>query len=343
MSVTVRNNRVSIRYRDASGKMVRETLGLRKDWSDAKAKAVERARRADVHKGYVKPKSVTFKRLGQEWFDDTAKANAWAVRTEAAYRTSLRRLQSFDNNKVEAIRRNDIESFVKTAMKKYAAKTVNFDLSTLHAVLEYGVRREYLQANVALRSPRPRIKKRQWRILTPEEIQLVDERFDNVEAQLIYRTLVRTGLRRGEIRHLKVQDIDFIRNALRVVESKTEEGERWMSLPGSLVVQLQAWCVDKDPGQYVFPSSLGNPFNPEWYANAFNRALSRAGVTEYIRPFHDMRHTSLTLEAATGESNFIALMARAGHTDAKVTRQYTKLAGVLFPVQAEALDRLLGG
>jgi len=37
------------------------------------------------------------------------------------------------------------------------------------------------------------------------------------------------------------------------------------------------------------------------------------------------------------------LMARAGHRSMDTTRQYLKLAGVLFPDQAEALDRMLGG
>jgi integrase len=244
---------------------------------------------------------------------------------------------------VEDLRRLHVEQFTTKAVKTYAPKTVNFDLSTLFAILQYGVRREYLQTNVASHPSRPRIKKHQWRILTPQEIQLVDGSFDNRQAQLIFRTLVRTGMRRGEIRHLKTKDIDFPRNALRVVESKTDEGERWMALPGSLVQQLQAWCEDKDPNEYVFPSSLGNPFNPEWYANAFNRALAKAGVTDYVRPFHDMRHTSLTNEAATAQSNPMALMARAGHRSMDTTRQYLKLAGVLFPDQAEALDRMLGG
>ena len=150
-------------------------------------------------------------------------------------------------------------------------------------------------------------------------------------------------MRRGECRHLKVQDIDFIRNALRVVESKTDEGERWLALPQSLVNQLSEWCQDKQPTDWVFPSSLDNPFNADWYKNAFNRALAKAGITDHVRPFHDMRHTSLTNEAATAQSNPMALMARAGHRSMDTTRQYMHLAGVLFPLQAEALDEMLGG
>ena len=38
----------------------------------------------------------------------------------------------------------------------------------------------------------------------------------------------------------------------------------------------------------------------------------------------------------------VALMAKAGHTDMKVTRQYLHLAGIVFHDEAEALERRLG-
>jgi hypothetical protein len=50
----------------------------------------------------------------------------------------------------------------------------------------------------------------------------------------------------------------------------------------------------------------------------------------------------LTNEAAAG-SSAIALMAKAGHTDMKVTRQYLHLAGIVFQDEAAALERRLLG
>jgi integrase len=70
--------------------------------------------------------------------------------------------------------------------------------------------------------------------------------------------------------------------------------------------------------------------------------LKAAGIGDYVRPFHDLRHTSLTNEAASG-SGPIALMAKAGHTNMKVTRQYLHLAGVVFRDEAAALERRLFG
>jgi hypothetical protein len=36
-------------------------------------------------------------------------------------------------------------------------------------------------------------------------------------------------------------------------------------------------------------------------------------------------------------------MATAGHTDARVTRQYLHLAGIVFPAEAAALERRILG
>lgn len=94
---------------------------------------------------------------------------------------------------------------------------------------------------------------------------------------------------------------------------------------------------------YVFQSSRGNKVGGQWYTDQFNRALKIAGITDYVRPFHDMRHTALTNEAATAESNPLALMTKAGHRAYKSTQQYIDLAGVVFPSQVEALEKRLNG
>jgi integrase len=80
----------------------------------------------------------------------------------------------------------------------------------------------------------------------------------------------------------------------------------------------------------------------EWYAKQFRAALAEAGITDYIRPFHDLRHASLTNGAAAGELP-LELMARAGHRSMATTRQYIDLAGETFPNAAAALERRLLG
>ena len=59
-------------------------------------------------------------------------------------------------------------------------------------------------------------------------------------------------------------------------------------------------------------------------------------------PFHDLRHTAITHDAASG-SSAIAVMAKAGHANMATTRRYLHLAGTVFRDEAERLEeRLLG-
>ena len=74
--------------------------------------------------------------------------------------------------------------------------------------------------------------------------------------------------------------------------------------------------------------------NEKRYADTFRAALARAEITDYIRPFHDGRHSSITNDAAAGNSG-LAVMKRAGHSDFRVTQQYLDLAGVDFAEEAE--------
>lgn len=53
-----------------------------------------------------------------------------------------------------------------------------------------------------------------------------------------------------------------------------------------------------------------------------------------FRPFHDLRHTSLTHTAAAGNPH-IYVQARAGHSQGSITERYMHAAQVLFPGAAE--------
>ena len=62
-----------------------------------------------------------------------------------------------------------------------------------------------------------------------------------------------------------------------------------------------------------------------------------------MRPFHDLRVTSITNDAIAG-ANPVALMTKAGHASMATTKRYLKLAGVVFREEAAAQERrLLGG
>jgi integrase len=155
-----------------------------------------------------------------------------------------------------------------------------------------------------------------------------------------------TGLRRFELMNLRWRDIDLLEGVLRVVESKSEQGRRSIALPSPLLAALAAHYQRtpfKSEEDFVFAHPrLGSRLEHHWYAGEFRAALKAAGITDYVRPFHDARHSSLTNGAANGEGE-LKLMTRAGHSSMSTTKEYLHLAGTVFREEAESLaDRMLG-
>ena len=154
-----------------------------------------------------------------------------------------------------------------------------------------------------------------------------------------------TGLRRSELRALRWGNVNLVEGTLRVVESKSEEGERLIALPRPLVDELidhYRGTVYRADTDYVFGHpQKGSAWDADWFRLRLDEALATVGITDRIR-IHDLRHAALTNLAATGASP-IAVMATAGHRSMQTTKQYLHLAGVVFRDDADALGRRMLG
>jgi integrase len=218
---------------------------------------------------------------------------------------------------------------------------------------------------------RPKEPRRRWRILTPVEIGRIERAFDEMvteargeervwrdQARVIFLVLVATGLRRGEILGLRWREVylaDPDGPHLRVRETwvrcgedtpKSEAGERTVSLGARIAAELferrRRTSFPGDDERVFCSPTKGSPFDVARFAATLRLGLRRAGIEDPVRPFHDLRHTSITNAAAAGTPP-AALMARAGHADFKTTQAYIDLAGETFRAEAERLERRLWG
>ncbi len=217
----------------------------------------------------------------------------------------------------------------------------------LHAIFDSAEREELIDSNPAKRIERPRTPKRNWRLLEPAEVPTVSKGFSDARARRVFLTLALTGLRRSEAVRLRWGHVNLLEGTLRVVESKSEEGERLIAISPTLLRELGDQYAEtpfKADTDYVFAHpQLGTHFCDKWYRAQFRAALKQAGIDpESVRTFHDLRHTALTNLDATGASP-IAVMATAGHRSMQTTKRYLHLAGVTFQADADALERRLLG
>jgi integrase len=339
-----------IKYRDAAGEQVMETIGAERDGvtrKDAAQELRERLVRVE-RKGYTRPKRLTFTEYSETWYEQGKRRRAWRPGTVKGYAVTLRRLRRyFGPLPIASIRPRDVAAFVSEQMKDYAPNTITRDLSVLHDIFNTALREELVESNPAARAERPKRPRRRWRILQPLEIQRVAREFTDDQFRVVFLTLVLTGIRSFELRALRWRDVDLVANVLRVAESKSEEGERAIALSPRLAEALwqhRRTSAFQGDGERVFcHPKTGGPLDPADFREALHTALRAAGITDYVRPFHDLRHTAITNDAAAG-ANPVALMTKAGHRNMSTTKTYLHLAGTVFPDEAERLEeRLLGG
>ena len=165
-----------------------------------------------------------------------------------------------------------------------------------------------------------------------------------------------TALRRGELLALRWRDLEMPDGRLHVREAlvrrqfttpKSKASRRTIGLgPRTAAVLQEQWQASRytTDDSLVFPHPhLGSPLDPAKLSSAYMRpALARAAITKPFRPWHDLRHTALTHEAAAGNPQAY-VQAKAGHSQGSITERYIHAAQVAFPdAAARAEERMFG-
>jgi len=140
-----------------------------------------------------------------------------------------------------------------------------------------------------------------------------------------------TGMRAGEIRSLRWDQVDLKWGAIRLKSTDTKtDGGRLIPLNQALTTTLKtATRYVSCPWVFVNPATLerwqANPeqADPRYHAtsitHAFERACRKAGVSNAT--FHDLRHTFVTNARRAG-IDYFRIMAITGHKTMAVFKRY---------------------
>ena len=190
-----------VKYRDAAGKQVMETIGAERDGVTRKAaEAALRDRLVKVEqRGYRKPAPLTFKTYAERWFNQSEQRRGWRPKTVATHRHRLVHLVDyFGKAKLDSIRPSHVVAYIGATLGKRSARTVIAEVNLLHDVLGRAVVEELIPSNPVTGVERPKAKPNRWRILEPEEVRRVSAAFTDERARAVFLCLHLTGLRRHE-------------------------------------------------------------------------------------------------------------------------------------------------
>ncbi len=162
-------------------------------------------------------------------------------------------------------------------------------------------------------------------------------------------------LRRGELLGLRRQDIDLMHAAIQIEQSrtftrdgrsltkspKTAAGRRSLSVPGNVIeaiVHHLDQFTGSSPDDLIFTMDSGAPLTAVSLHRVWSKARMKVGRPDLH--LHDLRHTGLTLAAATGATT-AELMHRAGHSSASAALRYQHATKDRDRVLADALEALV--
>jgi len=180
-------------------------------------------------------------------------------------------------------------------------------------------------------------------ILSQEEVALLIDSAEQPFHRMLLMAAYATGLRRAELAHLKIADIDSQRMVIHVQGGKGRKDRDVMLSPKLLEALREYWRgLRKKPKEWLFPGNrwhtANHPITTKVVWSACREAAKRAGITKPVHP-HTLRHCFAThlLEAGADLRTIQVLL---GHRDLEETTIYLHLSQKHLGETASPLDAL---
>jgi site-specific recombinase XerD len=219
------------------------------------------------------------------------------------------------------------------------ANTVNLRVAAIRFFYNKVLRRNWS----AEETPYPKLPAQLPVVLSPEEVNRLIECAPTLVYRTILMTLYATGLRREELAHLKISDIDSQRMVIHVQGGKGRKDRDVMLSPKLLEALRHHYrSLPKKPAVWLVPGgtyhNADDHIDSKVVWHACQRAAQAAGLAKKIHP-HTLRHCFAThlLEAGTDLRTIQLLL---GHSDLKATTVYLHMSSKHLHATPSPLDAL---
>ena len=242
-----------------------------------------------------------------------------SVRT---YYTFIEKFISFIGDKsLTEIQNRDIELFIE---QKIAAK--NYSLSThrqvVSALRQFGALYPFTQVDPQKIHQPPRGKYLPG-VLSKEEAIALLQATRNLKHRAVLAMLYSCGLRIGELRNLKLREIDFQRRQVFIKNSKGRK-DRVLVLAESILPLLNNYLNTYRPTELFAEGRDGQKYAAESIRSALRASCKHAGITKQVTP-HTLRHSYATHMLENG-IDIRYIQELLGHSRPETTMIYTHVS-----------------
>jgi integrase/recombinase XerD len=209
-------------------------------------------------------------------------------------------------------------------------------LLPVKAFFKWLARESYVLSNPASEMELPRVhRKLPKHILTAEEVERILAQTGlhgelGVRDRAILETLYSTGIRRSELIHLRLYDVDTRNGTLMVRQGKGQKDRmvplgaragRWID---RYVEEVRPSLVVEPDLGWLFVHEYGEPFHKNRLTDLVKKYIEKAGVAK-PGACHIFRHTMATLMLDAG-ADIRHIQAILGHSQLSTTEIYTQVS-----------------
>jgi site-specific recombinase XerD len=163
------------------------------------------------------------------------------------------------------------------------------------------------------------------RAIEPEDIKQLLAVLKEPRDRALILTLLRTGMRIGELLNTKVQDLNLKEQYIEIFEAQKNRVGRVVYLSKDALAALKKWLQPKDSqSNYLFYGYRGRPLSYEAARVVFKKYLDKAKLSHKPYSLHCLRHTFAS-EMLNGGMSLQSLQELLGHSDIEMTRRYARL------------------
>ena len=197
-----------------------------------------------------------------------------------------------------------------------------------------------------LRLPSIKHEKKLPVVLSKEEVWQMLQKAKLLKHKILIGLLYGCGLRCMEVRNVRIQDLDFDRKQLRVVQGKGKK-DRYVPLSEHLIRGLKVYLEAEKPTDWIFngqplANRAGGDFDSRYSQRGVQWAIKQASALAGIKKevcVHTLRHSYATHLLEDG-LDIVSLKNLLGHENIETTMEYLQIAQLASQKVFSPLDTL---
>jgi integrase/recombinase XerD len=238
-------------------------------------------------------------------------------------------LKSIGRHRFEDISRQDFSAFIEYEQDRgLSPNTVSTRLRALNAFFNYLIQNDMLHPDLLKRKMRVKVPDSLPRAIEPEDIQRLLRLIKTPRDRALILTLLRTGMRIGELLNTKLPDLNLKENYIQIFEAQKNRVGRVVYLSDDARSALKKWLKLRDPHKdYLFYGNGNRPLGYEAARCRFIHYVVKAGLSHKDYTLHCLRHTYAS-ELLNAGMPLQCLQELLGHSCIEMTRRYARLTDV---------------